>query len=355
MFLEQIKEKETLNTFVSNSRDGQFLQTWEWGEFQKSLGRQIWRVGVYKSAGELRAVATIVSHPLPFGLSYLYCPYGPVFLNDSSTPQREEIIKLVLTKLRSITVETKNYLEIFARIEPRIEWEQIGNFFQNLKIKKTTAVQPQDTQIINLKTTPEELLKQMHSKTRYNIRLAEKKGVKIREAREKSDFEIFWKLMQITTKRDGFHSHEKSYYESLWQSFYTTSNNNMNLSVKILLAESDDKPVAAIMLGLFGTKAVYLHGVSDHKYRSLMAPHLLQYEAMKLAQSSGMTDYDMWGIKPTNRHLDNKSKEDRWTGITRFKKGFGGAEVNYAGAWDYVYDKKLYLLYKLVRKFRRII
>jgi len=365
MFLAEIKNKETLDVFVSQSHDGQFLQSWEWGEFQQSLGRQVWRVGVYKSLddkddeqkiinnSELRAVATIIEHPLPLGLGYLYCPYGPVYLDGLSVPQREEATKLILSELRSITIETKNYLEIFARIEPRVTWEETGNFFVNLKMKKTSAIQPQDTQVVNLQTTPEELLKQMHSKTRYNIRLAEKKGVVVREVNSLDDFEYFWQLMEVTAQRDGFHTHEKKYYLDLWQTFYSTlvDADNMDLSIKILLAEVDNKPIAALMLGIFGGKAIYLHGASDDKYKAVMAPHLLQFEVMKLAHNLGCQSYDLWGVKPDNRHLSQSSKEDKWAGITRFKKGFGGQEVNYIGAWDFVYDQKLYWIYKLGRKF----
>lgn len=360
MFLKEITKQSTLNTFVTASIDGNFLQSWEWGEFQKSLGRNIWRIGVFKpvedeeddSKSVLKAVATIVEYKLPLGLSYLYCPYGPVFQDGMSLPQREEVTKLILTELRSITIETKNYTEIFARIEPRIRWEEIGNFFLNLGMKKTQAVQPQDTQVVDLTIPDNWLLKEMHSKTRYNIRLAEKKGVKVRKGSSIEDLKIFWELMQMTTARDGFSSHEYKYYESLWNKFHFTDlDNQMDMTIELLIAEYEGKAIATVLLGFFGKKAVYLHGASNHEYRKVMAPHLLQWESMKLAKQADCTMYDLWGVKPANRHLDSQSKENKWAGITRFKKSFGGKEVNYVGAWDFVYDKKLYWLYKFGRKF----
>ncbi|MGB0756898.1 MAG: lipid II:glycine glycyltransferase FemX [Patescibacteria group bacterium] len=350
MELSIIADAQELNTFVSTAKHSTFLQSWEWGEFQKSLGRRIWRVGV-KDNEKLLAVATIVEHQLPLGISYLYIPYGPLFHEHTSAKQQIDAIKVILTRLRAITTETKRQYEMFARIEPRMLWRDAGNALLNAGLKRAVAVQPQDTQVVDLDHDEEVILKRMHSKTRYNIRLAEKKGVTIREATSIEDIEIFWRLLQETTRRDNFRSHEKSYYTALFEKFGRTDiENQQSVTIKILFAEYEGKNIGAVMVGFFGTKALYLHGAFDHSYRKVMAPQLLQWRAMQLARKHGYTQYDFWGIKPVNRHIPNSAKEQAWEGITRFKKGFGGDEVNYVGAWEYVYDKKLYWLFRLIKR-----
>jgi len=256
-----------------------------------------------------------------------------------------------MSDLRSITAETKNQEEIFVRIEPRLDPEELGNFFINDGWQKTHAIQPQDTQVVELNESEAWLLRQMHPKTRYNIRLAQRKNVKVREALDDHDVDIFWHLMQLTTSRDGFRSHERSYYEKLWSFFREYDiDDQMHLTIKILIAEFEKKPIAAIMLGFFGGRVTYLHGASNHNFRQLMAPHLLQWEAMRLGIKHGYSYYDFNGIKPTGRKLDKKDKAQKWDGITRFKKSFGGEEVNYIGTWDWPYSKTRYAIYRLAHK-----
>lgn len=361
MLVQEITNEKELNIFVAEHAEGQFLQSWEWGEFQKSLDRTIWRLGVYKEISkngevhtDLVAVATIIEHTLGIGKSYLYCPYGPLYAQNTDFRQKEEITRYLLTELRSITIHTRNQEEIFARLEPRFAGAEVGNFFINEGFKKAHAMQPQDTWVVNLDETDEWLLQQMHSKTRYNIRLAERKGVSVREATEKKDLDIFWHLLQITTARDNFHSHERRYYEALWKHFHNAGiGDQMHMTIKVLIAEHEGRPIAATMLGFFGGRVTYMHGASNHEFRSVMAPHLLQWHGMRLGKQHGYGLYDFNGIKPTVRKVSKGGKEEQWEGVTRFKKGFGGYEVNYVGAWDWVYESMWYQTYMLARRFLR--
>ncbi len=372
MFLHEVADKKELNIFVTENFGGSFLQSWEWGEFQESLDRRVWRVGVYrllnndkdinidelnikkeelKNNEELLAVATVVEHPLGLGLSYLYCPYGPVYSDVLSVRQKENSTHFIMSDLRDITIKTKNEEEIFVRVEPRLKPDEVGNFFINEGWVKAHAVQPQDTQVVELNESEAWLLRQMHPKTRYNIRLAQRKNVKVREAMDDYDIDIFWYLMQMTTSRDGFRAHERSYYKKLWNFFREYDiEDQMHLTIKILIAEFEKKPIAAIMLGFFGGRVTYLHGASNHNFRQLMAPHLLQWEGMRLGIKYGYSYYDFNGIKPVNRELAKNDKAQSWEGITRFKKSFGGEEINYIGAWDWPYYKTRYRLYRLVHK-----
>ncbi len=368
MFLREITTDKELNVFVADHPDGQFLQSWEWGEFQKSLGRNVWRVGVYSHVGGddsssvqrsdsdlsmLVAVATVIEHTLRIGKSYLYCPYGPVFATTLSSHQIHEALGLIMSSIRDITIETQHQEEIFCRIEPRIGVDHADNYLVNTGFKIAHAMQPQDTWVVDVRARTDQLLRAMHQKTRYNIRLAQKKGVVVREAIGKEDVAIFWHLLQQTTARDGFCAHERLYYEQLWEFFnFSDTTDQMHLTVRLLLAEYDSKPIAASLLGLYGERVTYLHGASNYHYRHVMAPQLLQWHGMKLAHELGYHWYDFNGIQSATRPLTKRDKEYAWGGITRFKKSFGGEEVNYIGAWDWVYDRTWYRLYKVIRMLR---
>ncbi len=351
MEAREIIDKQELNSFVVTALGGQFLQSWEWGEFQEKMGNKVWRSGVYEQ-GVLMAISTIIANKLPFSRSYIYTPQGPVFKTDLSDLKKEEIVRLFLSKARDITISTNRRQEIFFRIEPRLTREDLGNFWFNLGLKKTAAIQPQDTQVLDLKLSEEKLLVGMHAKTRYNIRLAAKHGVIVKESKDVKDLEIFWQLMKATTSRDNFHSHTHDYYKKLWKNFaYTDTNNQLELTIKLLIAVKDQKPLAAGLFSFFGDRVVYLHGASADTERELMAPYLLQWQAIKIAKQGGYSLFDFWGVAPVNRRFKASERVNKWQGITRFKKGFGGREVNFVGAWDWAYNKTWYRLYRLGRRF----
>jgi lipid II:glycine glycyltransferase (peptidoglycan interpeptide bridge formation enzyme) len=154
--------------------------------------------------------------------------------------------------------------------------------------------------------------------------------------RPKEDFEKFWRLMRATTKRDKIRSHPKDYYLKQLSFFRGGSD---FVETKLFLAEYQNRIVAANIIVFFGKTATYLHGASDYEYRHLMAPYLLQWEQIKEAKRHGYEIYDFWGID-----------EERWPGVTRFKLGFGGREIEYVGAWDYVFQPMWYRAYKMAKK-----
>lgn len=270
-----------------------FLQSKEWAEFQRSLGRKVWQVnGV-----------NVIKHNLPLGKSYLYAPRCEGdFLN----------------KIKEIA---KKENAIFFKAEPLRQ-------AQGKPFKKSTNIQPQKTLILDITKPEEELLKQMHSKTRYNIRLAERKEILIKK--DKNKFEDFWRLIQQTTKRDGFKPHQKEYYEKMLEV----------PGVELFVAIYKNKVIAANIMVFYKKTTTYLHGASDYKHRNLMAPHLLQWQQILEAKKRGCIEYDFWGID-----------EKKWPGVTRFKKGFGGKEVIYSGAFDLVFQPIWYIIYKIGKKF----
>jgi len=185
----------------------------------------------------------------------------------------------------------------------------------------------------------------MHPKTRYNIHLATRKGVVVKE---KKDIEIFWELNKKTTERDEFKSHDKKYYQKMLEQSFCHQ----------LIAYHNDQPIASNILIVYNGTATYLHGASGNVSRNLMAPYLLQWEGIKLAKSLGCIKYDFWGISPQAKTGEPSTcfhnfcwmLNHRWTGVTRFKAGFGGEYVEYPQAFEIPLNKFKFKLYCLAKK-----
>jgi len=326
-------QKEEWNQFIIEN-NGSFLQSWSWGEFQESLGRQIWRL---ETEG-LKAL--LIKYNLPLEKNYLYCPRGPIVQRTTNNKQRT--INLFLDQVKKIAKQEKS---IFFKIEPddrddrdspsdtvlgtRTVSEGLSLFRSNKQI------QPAKTLILDISKSEEELLNQLHQKTRYNIRLAQRKGVSVEVSSGLNPEEIntFLDLLEQTAKRDKFHLHPKEYYQKMLDVL------GQGGMIKLFLAKYQNQIVAANLICFFGQTATYLHGASDYNFRQLMVPHFLQWQAIGQAKKLGLKFYDFWGID-----------EKKWPGVTRFKKGFGGKEIIYPGAYDLVFQPLWYKVYKLTRK-----
>ncbi|MDP2736163.1 MAG: peptidoglycan bridge formation glycyltransferase FemA/FemB family protein [bacterium] len=324
MQIIKIIDKKQLNDFVGHQKHAQFLQSFEWGEFQKEVSGIIWRIGAVEDDGRLIASAKLVKKQLPMGRSYFYCGRGPVIGDKKQTTV---IMNELFSTIKELAIEES---VMFLRFEPVYEF-QTASF--NFPISKTIDVQPNKTLILDLTKSENEILQGMHQKTRYNIRLAEKKGVKIVEAGAER-FEEFWQLLVTTGDRDEFNPHGRSYYQAMLK---TDSS-----FVKLLFAEYRGKPLAGNLVVFFGDTATYIHGGSSNENREAMAPYAMQWQTIKLAKQAGYKYYDWHGID-----------EIKWPGVTRFKMGFGGQTVQYPGTFDLVYDDAWYNIYKMVRKVRR--
>jgi len=306
--------KEDWNSFILKN-DGSFLQSWEWGEFQEAIGHKIWRI----EEESLRAL--IIKHDLPYFKNYLYCGRGPVMGRE------QEPIKDFSDKARQIAREEGS---IFFKMEPD---QRLSVDLKEFGFKKSgKEIQPSSkTIILDLNKSEGELLKEMHHKTRYNIRLAKKKELVVEQ--NNSQIDIFWDLIQKTSKRDKFYTHSREHYIKLMDILGKLG------PIKLFLAKYKDKAIAASIILFWNKTAVYLHGASDYEYRNLMAPYLLQWQAVLEAKKQGLQFYDFWGID-----------EKEWPGVTRFKKGFGGEEIEYPGAFNLIFSQTWYYIYNIVRR-----
>ena len=266
------------------------------------------------------------------GFNYLYCA-RPEF---GVVPVKE-----FLEEVKKIARDQQS---LFLKIDPASPLS-----FEGLKMRSETSqpLQPQQTIIVDVSKSEEELLAAMHEKTRYNIRLAERKDVEVIQVirrESKDDFEIFWKLLTETAERGGFHLHERKHYELL----LNTRSSGMSNELFFAHARNDhDTILATAMINFYRdphtgvSAATYLHGGSSREYKEAMAPYLLHWRIMQEAKKRGMVSYDLWGID-----------ELRWPGVTRFKKGFGGSLVEYPPSVNIIYRPVWYKLYTLMKRWR---
>jgi len=311
---------------------GSFLQSYEWGGFQKSLGREVF----YLKDASFQAL--IIKYQMPLGKNYLYCPHGPVLAAD---------IKICgfLEQLGDLAKKEKS---VFLRVEPCVNC--VKEDLSQLCFTKSKNIQPHKTLVLDLNLNEEESLAWMHEKTRYNIRLAERRGVTVKIAGyNDDDFNDFWRLLNQTGKRQKIRLFGKEYYRKQLMIGNSPPHSSLlqgeewgDFENILFIAEYQRKSIAANMINVFGNRATYLHGGSDNERRNLMAPHLLQWEQIKYAKNAGCKIYDFWGCD-----------DERWPGVSRFKKGFGGRQVEWCGTHDYIFNKWWHKIYKAGRKILR--
>lgn len=316
-----------LRFLQTHSGDGGFLQSDFWLTFQKANRHKtvhIEGVGFWGNG---------IIYTLPVVGSYLYFPRGPV--TDPAHARMDRLAQ----ELFEIAEKTDIH---WIRIElPAAKSvDQLQAFIGKKIVKAPHDMQPQETFVIDIAKDTETLLAEMKPKTRYNIRLAEKKGVRVFTTREKQYQEKFLDLIEATADRKEITPHPRAYYENFFSSFSEDV-------CQLFVAEYEGRVVAANMMIVFGTWAYYLHGGTDHAYREAMAPYLLQWRQICAAKELGCEQYDFGGV----RIATQKTGDSAWAGITRFKQGFSTVTepLLFAGTYDIVLDSAAYFLYEYLR------
>jgi lipid II:glycine glycyltransferase (peptidoglycan interpeptide bridge formation enzyme) len=323
---------------------GHLLQTPAWGDLKSHFGWSPHRVQVGSAA------AQILFRRLPLGWTIGYIPKGPV-VDWHNSAQCHALFSLIHT-------EARRRRAIFLKIEPPLSTPeacpdsvfltQTGALPQLLSqagFVPGETIQPQTTIVLDISGDEETILAAMKQKTRYNIRLAERKGVTVRCGQE-ADLACFYRLARLTASRDGFGIHALSYYQLAYRLFAPDRG-------ALLLAEFEGELLAALMVFRHAQEAYYLYGASSNTRRNLMAAYLVQWAAIGWAKSQGCTRYDLWGIPnadPTTLEAEFSHRSEGLWGVYRFKRGFGGQIVKSVGAYDYIYNPLLYHLYKLGRR-----
>ena len=326
------------------------LQSWEWGQFKSRWG---WtpRYCLYEEIQDSRAAALVLKRTLSrTGLSILYVPKGPALdyanaaLVDQVLPQLAEIARrdhAIFIKLDPDVAlgagvpGTGGSLEFPAGEAVRSELLRRGWLFSQ------DQIQFRNTVLVDLSPSEEELLARMKQKTRYNIRLAQKKGVTVRVATPQ-DLPLLYRMYAETSVRDGFLIRAEGYYQTVWRIFGRSEDASHRPSIPFsepLIAEVNGEPVAAVSLFYFAGQAVYLFGMSREQHREKMPNYLLQWEAIRRARALGCRTYNLWGAP------NDFNEQDHLWGVFRFKEGLGGEVLRTLGAWDFTPSPLLYKLY----------
>jgi lipid II:glycine glycyltransferase (peptidoglycan interpeptide bridge formation enzyme) len=331
-----IKEINIKDKTVFDSLAIHPMQSWSWGEFRKKMGLKLLRLGKFNN-DKLIETAQITFHKIPstkFTIGYF--PKGGITNHDILN----EIIKYA-----------KKENCIFIKFEPHIQKKTINylSFYDKFDFKDSPhPLFTKYTFWLNLEKNETDLLKNFHPKTRYNIKIAQKHGIKISFDNSDKAFEQYWLLTDSTTKRQKFFAHTKKYHQTMWE---TMKNDKIAYLIKADYSQ-DNKNYTLVswIVFLFNNVLYYPYGASSNLFRNTMASNLLAYEAIKFGQKYGAKMFDMWGaLSP------NPDPNDPWFGFHRFKKGYGGELIEFVGSYDLVINKPLYLLYNKLYYLRKIL
>ncbi len=330
-----IKEKDRYNSFVGAHSKGHFLQTWEWGEVKRGMGWQALPL-VLEQDGQIKAALLILKRRLPLpGLNrcIFYAPRGPV-----ADITNQEDCKALFAGAERVA---KDHGAIFLKIDPDVPAanEEFKNILRQCQFHRNDTgldfegVQPAYVFQLDIQASAEQILANMHAKTRYNIRLAQKKGVTIREAVGKEDLPAFYAILQETAARDRFLIRGYEYFEMIWDQMVESG------LAQIFLAEYQGRVISATLALIVGKKTWYLYGASSNEYRNVMPNYLIQWEMIRWAQERGCTVYDFRGVS------GDMDESNPLYGLYRFKKGFNGELVEFVGDWDRIFSRPLYLMW----------
>ncbi len=365
---------------ISKLPNPHFLQAHEWGQVKAKYGWEplyaVWTKDKFsvisdQSADNLSLITDdciaaalilrrrILQNNFAARLSILYSPKGPLL--DWTN---ESLRNRVLDDLQSFA---KKQGAIFLKCDPDVvlgmgvphsadDAEDKNGSAVTSELKRrgwgysSDQIQFKNTVVIDLSPTEDKLLAQMKQKTRYNIRLAEKKGVSLRVGKLE-DLGMLYKMYAETSVRDGFVIRDEAYYKTVWETFMRLKVGKLESSqvstfqpsnlptCEPIIAEVNSEPVAAIFVFYFAGRAYYVYGMSRDAHREKMPTYLLQWEAMKRAKARGYTTYDLWGAPEVFDESDSM-----W-GVYRFKEGLGGKVVRTLGAWDYAPNQFWYRMY----------
>jgi len=300
------------------------IQTWEWGEFRKNAGNEI----LFTKYG----LMTLHKIPLlPFKIG--------MFLKGPK-PTKE-----MFKELKGLGVEENL---IFIKLEPNYAKAAPDdvNFDQIIKLLKSGGAVPgkrlftPTTFWIDLTKSEEELFKSFHSKTRYNIRIAQKNGVEVVEDNSDRAFKKYLELTRETVTRQGFYAHSEKYHRLMWKHLHQLpAANHQPPIARLLTARYKGQIITTWIVFVWKDFLYYPYGASTEKYKNVMANNLMMWEAVRFGKSIGLKTFDLWG-------------REEGKGFTKFKEGYSPKIVEFLGTWDLVINAPLYYLYRVAESLR---
>ncbi|MBI4920052.1 peptidoglycan bridge formation glycyltransferase FemA/FemB family protein [Candidatus Azambacteria bacterium] len=340
------------------SRQAPFTQAWFYGEWQETAGRKVRRFEIKKNS-ETFGFFQVIKYPLLLSYNFLYIPHGPVIKNFGEEEGvnknfigafREKLVQIaeeenaVFAKFDSIEDLDKAPRKLAGRLNAAGNPSASAGFdFYFRKVPayayKAAYFQPKYEWLLDIEKSGEELLADMQSKCRYNIRLAESRGATVEIISDNFEryFEIFYDLLSKTSERGGFSLHSKSYYKNVFL------NCEKNKNAFLAAAKYNEKIIAINFILIFGDVAYFVFGGSNDEFKNLMAPHLAHWRGIAEAKNRSCKIYNFGGVAAGDDYKE-------FEGITRFKKGFGGRLFEYSDSWDLVLKTFWYRLYDFKKR-----
>ncbi|MBI2074485.1 MAG: peptidoglycan bridge formation glycyltransferase FemA/FemB family protein [Candidatus Levybacteria bacterium] len=330
---------DTFDQKLFNASVSHPLQSFEWGEFRKKTGINVIKKRFFQ----------LTIHKIP------HTPWNIGYLPKGNLPIKEEIDELIKIG--------KEQNCIFIQLEPNVQRiENLKFKIENLGL--VSAAHPLFTKytfILDITKSEEELLKAMHPKTRYNIKVAQKHGVEVTEDNSNKAFEAYIRLTQETTTRQKFYAHNELYHRQMWQTLgikkhelrsmdKKESHDSNKLTAHLLVAKYNNKPLVTWILFVFKNTLYYPYGASSSEHRETMASNLMMWEAIRFGKKLGLKKFDMWGALGPS-----PDPKDPWFGFHRFKQGYGPELVEFVGSYDLVINPLLYEGYKVADKLRWVL
>lgn len=333
MIIKEIVKKEEWESFLGKYNEANFLQSWYWGEFHKATGKAINRTGFYEKKGLVGVMLSVVE-PARRG-KYLTVPGGPLI-----DWQNRNLVQAFLDQLKIISKENSC---VFIRVRPQLKSDEFSkNVFKSLGfIKAPTHLHAQRTSQLDITKSEEELLAQMRKTTRYEVKKAIKENIEIIKSSDSSDIKKFYDLQIETSKRQKFVPFS---YKFLYEQFKAFLPDDKTL---LYNAYFEKKLLAQAFIIFYGREAVYHYGASTEEGRRYPGAYLIQWEAIKEARIRGMMRYNFWGVAPLDK------ADHRFSGLSLFKRGFGGKDVEYLHAQDLIINYPKYLINYTIETVRK--
>ena len=335
-----ITDARKWNTFIATSTFGAITQTYEWGMLAQRADSIPLYCGVIDEDGNLCAAMLVLAMRLPkVNNSYFYAPRGPIML-DLSSPAFSLLLHFVDSLARK-------HNAFMLKIDPVVHEHDVTALqaFERYGFAATDSfIHERGEWVLDIYPDEKQQLANMKEKWRYNIRLAQRKGVKIRRGHGPEDIQLFHTLLQETSERDQFFIHAVDHFEYILSLFERDDN------AALFLAEYEGKAIAGIIVMRCGDWCWYRYGASSSQARHVMPNHLLQWTGLQWGREHGCTHYNFMGIPAVLTETEGP-KDPNW-GVYTFKRGFGGQAHCAMRSQEKPYNLTVYRLYNLVRQLK---
>jgi hypothetical protein len=311
-----------------------FLQSWDWGELQQRAGRVVTRLG----SADGRFMAQLIGVSLPFGHHAWTVPAGPVCAADMTANEWTTHLQSMRAYLR------EHHPAVFLRCEPRgIAPVMVGD-----ELRRIPHVHPRTTLVFDLTQTEEKLLAGMEKKTRYNVHLAERKGVTVRQHDHLSAWPACWRVFEEMRARQEIGLHRESYYRLQLEQLL--ERRDQSLWVRLYTAEIGGDVAAVALVYFYSGRATVVHGATSRAHSDAKAAYLLRWHMLRDAKALGYQEFDFFGVNPVD--VVHPAYRSSWEGISAFKRGFGGRLEEYPGTFELPLRAGMYRIYELAKRLR---